>query len=175
MQPHRRQPTRLSRPWESPGKNTGVGCRFLLQCVKVKRESEVTQSCPTLSDPMDCSPPGSPVPGILQARTLEWAAIAFSEDTTYATSISHYIFLQMTTSKKNMYLTVIHTINWAPLVAQTENNPLAMQETRIPSLGRKIPWRRKWQPGPVLSPGESRQRSLTGSCSGGHRELDTTE
>ena len=76
--PHRRQPTRLPRPWDSPGKNTGVGCHFLLQCMKVKSESEVTQSCPTLSDPMDCSPPGSSAHGIFQARVLEWAAIAFS-------------------------------------------------------------------------------------------------
>ena len=78
MWPHRRQPTRLPCPWDSPGKNTGVGCHFLLQCVKVKSESEVTQSCPTLSDPMDYSLPGSSVRGILQARTLEWVAISFS-------------------------------------------------------------------------------------------------
>ena len=70
--PHRRQPTRLPRPWDSPGKNTGVGCHFLLQCMKVKSESEVAQSCPTLSDPMDCSPPGSSIHGIFQARVLEW-------------------------------------------------------------------------------------------------------
>jgi len=81
VQPHRRQPTRLPRPWDSPGKNTGVGCHFLFQCMKVKSESEVTQSCPTLSDPMDCSPPGSSVHGIFQARVLEWGAIAFSEET----------------------------------------------------------------------------------------------
>ena len=55
----RRQPTRLPHPWDSPGKNTGVGCHFLLQCMKVKTESEVAQSCPTLSDLMDCSLPGS--------------------------------------------------------------------------------------------------------------------
>ena len=78
MQPHRRQPTRLLCPWDSPGKNTGVGCHFLLQCMKVKRESEVTQSCPTLSDPMDCSLPGPSVHGIFQARVLKWGAIAFS-------------------------------------------------------------------------------------------------
>ena len=66
-------------PWDSPGKNTGVGCHFLLQCMKVKSESEVTQSCPTLSSPMDCSLPGSSVHGILQARVLEWGAIAFSD------------------------------------------------------------------------------------------------
>ena len=66
------------RPRDSPGKNTGVGCRFLLQCMKVKSESEVTQSCPTLSDPMDCRLPGSSVHGIFQARVLEWVAVAFS-------------------------------------------------------------------------------------------------
>ena len=69
---------RLPRPWDSPGKNTGVSCHFLLQCRKVKSESEVAQSCPTLSDPMDCSLPGSSVHGIFQARVLEWGAIAFS-------------------------------------------------------------------------------------------------
>ena len=78
--PHRRQPTRLPRPWESPGKNTGVGCHFLLQCMEVKSESEVAQSCPTLSNPMDCSLPGSSIHGIFQARVLEWGAIAFSMD-----------------------------------------------------------------------------------------------
>ena len=69
----------LPRPWDSPGKNTGVGCHFLLQCVKVKSEGEVAQSCPTLRDPMHCSPPGSSVHGIFQARVLEWGAIAFSD------------------------------------------------------------------------------------------------
>ena len=78
VRPHRRQPTRLPRPWDSPGKNTGVGCHFLLQCTKVKDESEVAQSCLTLSDLVDCSPPGSSVHGIFQARVLEWGAIAFS-------------------------------------------------------------------------------------------------
>ena len=78
QRPHGLQPTRLHHPWDSPGKNTGVGCHFLLQCMKVKSESEVAQSCPTLRDPMDCSFPGSPVPGILQARTVEWVAISFS-------------------------------------------------------------------------------------------------
>ena len=75
VQPHRRQPTRLPHPWDSPGKNTGVGCHFLLQCMKVKSESEVVQSCLTLSDPMDCSLPGSSVHGVYQARVLEWVAI----------------------------------------------------------------------------------------------------
>ena len=74
VRPHSRQPTRLPRPWDSPGKNTGVGCRFLLQCMKVKSESEVAQSCPTLSDPMDCSLPGSSIHGIFQARVY-WSII----------------------------------------------------------------------------------------------------
>ena len=78
MLPHRRQPTRLPRPWDSPGKDTGVGCHFLLQCMKGKSESEVAQSRLTSSDPMDCSLPGSSVHGIFQARVLEWGAIAFS-------------------------------------------------------------------------------------------------
>ena len=77
VRPHRQQPTRLPSPWDSPGKNTGVDCHFLLQCMKVKSESEVAQSCPTLSNPMDCSLPGSSVQGIFQARVLEWVAIAF--------------------------------------------------------------------------------------------------
>ena len=79
VRPHRQQPTRLPCPWDSPGKNTGVGCHFLLQCMKVKSESEVVQSCPTLSDPMDCSLSGSSIHGIFQARVLEWVAIAFSD------------------------------------------------------------------------------------------------
>ena len=69
------QPTRLPRPWDSPGKNTGVGCHFLLQCMKVK-----VKSCLTLSNPMDCSLPGFSVHGIFQVRVLEWGAIAFSEE-----------------------------------------------------------------------------------------------
>ena len=78
VRPHRWQPTRLPCPWDSPGKNTGVDCHFLLQCMKVKSESEVAQSCPTLCDPMDCSLPCSSIHGIFQARVLEWVAIFFS-------------------------------------------------------------------------------------------------
>ena len=83
VRPHRRQPTRLPRPWDSQGKNTGVGCHFLLQCMKVKNESEVAQSCPTLSDAMDCSPPGSSIHGIFQARVLEWGATLPSQSLLY--------------------------------------------------------------------------------------------
>src|SRR5574342_376140 len=89
VQSHRGQPTRLPHPWDSPGKNTGVGCHFLLQCMKVKSVSEVVQSCLTLSDPMDCSLPGSSVHGIFQARVLKWVAIAFS--------IQVYTYVQLCT------------------------------------------------------------------------------
>ena len=80
VRPHRWQPTRLPCPWDSPGKNTGLGCYLLLQCTKAKSESEVTQLYLTLSDPMDCSPLGSSVHGIFQARILKWFAISFSRD-----------------------------------------------------------------------------------------------
>ena len=95
VQPHRRQPTRLPHPWDSSGKNTGVGCHFLLQCMKVKSESEVAQSCPTLSDPMDSSLPGSSIYGIFQARVLEWVAIAFSESIFGTTSNLHTFWSQV--------------------------------------------------------------------------------
>ena len=85
VRPQRRQPIRLPRPWDSPGNNTGVGCHFLLQCMKVKSESEVAQLCPTPSDPMDCSPPGPSVHGIFQARVLQWVAIAFSDNALWVT------------------------------------------------------------------------------------------
>ena len=75
LRPQRRQPTRLPRPWDSPGKNAGVGCHFLLQFMEVKSESEIAQSCLSLSDPMDCSLLGSSIHGIFQARVLEWGAI----------------------------------------------------------------------------------------------------
>ena len=71
VRPHRRQPTRLPRPRDSPGKNTRVGCYFLLQCMRVKSENEVAQLCPTFRNPMDCSLPGSSVHGIFQARVLK--------------------------------------------------------------------------------------------------------
>ena len=101
VRPHRRQLTRLPCPWDSPGKNTGAGCHFLLQCMKVKSESEVTQSCPTLHNPMDCSLPGSSVHGIFQARVLERGAIAFSVQRPYLTSVSKsFHILVFSTSSK---------------------------------------------------------------------------
>ena len=93
VRPHRQQPTRLPRPWDSPGKNTGVGCHFLLQCMKVESDSEVAQSCLTLSDPMDCNLPGSSIHGIFRATVLEWGAIALIPlDDAYSIKIlSHYV------------------------------------------------------------------------------------
>ena len=95
--PHRLQPTRLPRPWDSPGKNTGVGCHFLLQCMKVKSESEVAQSYLTLRDPMDCSLPGSSAHGIFQTRVLEWVAIAFSDNL----SLAHTIYFLKSSLRLN--------------------------------------------------------------------------
>src|SRR5574342_541778 len=92
VRPHRRQPTRLPRPWDSPGKNTGVGCHFLLQCLKVNSASEVTQSCLTLSDPLDCSLPGSSIHGIFQARVLESGAIAFSLESIITINLNNTCF-----------------------------------------------------------------------------------
>ena len=79
VRPQTQQPTKLRRPWDSPGKNTGVGCHFLPQCMKVKSESEVAQLCPTLCNLMDCSLPGSTIHGIFQARVMEWGTLAFFE------------------------------------------------------------------------------------------------
>ena len=97
VRPHRWQPTRLPGPWDSPGKNAGVGCHFLLQCTKVKSESEGAQLRPTLRNPMDCSLPGSSTHGIFQARVLEWGAIAVIleppkiKSATVSPSISHEV------------------------------------------------------------------------------------
>ena len=98
VRPHRRQPTRLPRPWDSPGKNTGVGCHFLFQCMKVKSESEVIQSRPTLKDPMDCSLPGSSIHGIFQASVLEWGAIAFNTALMYSFSYLEPVCCSMSSS-----------------------------------------------------------------------------
>ena len=95
VRPHRRQPTRLLCPWDSLGKNTGVGCHFLLQCMKVKSENEVSQSSPTLSDTKDCSLPGSSIHGIFQARVLEWGAIAFSDIKNIYIYINRYTYMYL--------------------------------------------------------------------------------
>ena len=115
----RRQPTRLPRPWDSPDKNTGVGCHFLLQCMKVKSESEVAQSCLTLHNPMDCSLPGSSVHGIFQARVLEWGAIL----------IFPFIFWVKENVYSNCTLTCYQSklqnwIVWIPTLSQCPNKLL---------------------------------------------------
>ena len=116
VRPHRRQPTRLPNPWDSPGKNTGVGCHFLLQCMKVKSESEVAQSCQTLWDPMDCSPWGSSIHGIFQARVLEWVAIAFSENISIEWQIVFMCFLIYSISV-NIYCSCLffESLQWTSL------------------------------------------------------------
>ena len=104
MRPHRQQPTRLLCPWDSPGKNTGVGCHFLLQCRKMKRESEVAQSCPTLSEPMDCSLSGSSIHGIFQAGVLEWGAIAFSVSITNSQSLPKLVSIESVMPSNHLIL-----------------------------------------------------------------------
>ena len=131
--PHRRQPTRLPRPWDSPGKNTGVGCHFLFPCMKVKSKSEVAQPCPTPCDPMDCSLPGSSVHGIFQARVLEWGAIAFSEYEVYSSEYflysmryeSNFIFfkeqqtlLSEKQTNKQTHYHVAFILNSSPFIQQ---------------------------------------------------------
>ena len=153
VQPHRRQPNRLLCPWDSPGKNTGVGCHFLLQCLKVKSESEVAQSCLTLSIPMDCSLPGSSIHGIFQARVLEWGAIAFS--------ISYTKYME-TCGKADLFFCFKALNNWKLLTSNFSNN-----DQMILFFLAFCCWsrRRQWHPTPVLLPGKSHGwRSLVG-CS----------
>ena len=134
VQPHRQQRTRLCCPWDSPGKNTGVGCHFLLQCMKVKSEMEVAQSCLTLRDPMDCSPPGSSVHGIFQARVLEWGAIKSSLE---YLKILNRIFI---------YTVLIHI-------------PEKAMAPHSDTLAWKIPWTA--EPGRLLSMGSQSQTRLS--------------
>ena len=109
MWPHRWQPTRLPRPWDSPGKNTGVGCHFLLQCMKGKSEREVAQLCLTLRNPMDCSLPGSSVHGIFQARVLEWGArtidrmTEMKKNTSIGKDVERLALLHINTSSEELF------------------------------------------------------------------------
>ena len=117
VRPHRRQPTRLRGPWDPPGKNTGVGCHFLLQCMKVKSESGVAQSCQILSDPMDCSLPGSSVHGSFQARVLEWGAIAFSKEVSTDLFSSSLIFsLAMLSLQMSHWRHVLFLLIWLSIL-----------------------------------------------------------
>ena len=159
MRPHRQQPTRLPRPWDSPSKNTGVGCHFLLQCMKVKSESEVAHSCPTCSNPMDYQP----------TRLLHpWDCPGKS------TGVGYHFLLQgiFPTQGSNPGL---------PLCRQTllPSEPPGKSkagECRLNSWVKKIPCRRKWQPTPVFLLGESQGRgSLVGCRLWGRTESDTTE
>ena len=160
--PHRRQPTRLPRPWDSPGKNTGVGCHFLLQCMKVKSESEVTQSCLTLCDPTDHSLPGSSIHGIFQARVLEWGAIAFSK-ISFRMNCLDPLAVQGILKSHLQHHSSKASILW----------PSAFF---IIQLSHLYVTRRQWQPTPVLLPGESHGwRSLVGCGPWGREESDTTE
>ena len=138
MRPHGRQPIRLPRPWDSPGKNTGVGCHFVLQCMKAKSESQVAQSCPTPNDPMDCSPPGSSVHGSFQARVLEWGAIAFSVSCAQVFINQWTISCQSPLSSKEYW-------RWQPIPSSGDlPNPgikprsLALQADSLPS---EPPWK----------------------------------
>ena len=135
VRPHRRQPTRLPCQWDSPGKNTGVGCHFLLQCMKVKSESEVAQSCLTLSDPMDCSLPGSSVHGIFQARVLEWVANAGDPNSIPGSGSS--------TGEGISYLL---QYSWASLVAQLVKNPPVTRESWVRSRGWEDPLEKEMAP-----------------------------
>ena len=80
VRPHRQQPTRLLRPWDSPGKNTGVGCHFLLQCMKVKMKVKLLSHVRLFETPRTAAYQAPPSMGFFQARVLGWVAIAFSED-----------------------------------------------------------------------------------------------
>ena len=118
VRPHRRQPTRLPSPWDSPGKNPGVSCHFLLQCMKVKSESEVAQSCPTLSDPIDCSLPGSSLQKIFQARVLKWGDIAFSDSN--CSMINYIMMCLLTLFQPLIIFCISNEVVWALTVILRE-------------------------------------------------------
>ena len=142
VRPYGWQPTRFPCPRDSPGKNTGVGCHFLFQCTKVKSESEVAQLCPTPSDPMDCSLPGSSIHGIFQARVLEWGAITFSTtflDHSNEPSLNHRFLLSYQQVHPKFVLCEFHVVflRWQLIlfqvggVAQWESNWLGRRETMV--------------------------------------------
>ena len=158
MRPHRPQPTRLPLPWDSQGKNTGVGCRFPLQCMKVKSENEVAQSCPILSDPTDWSLQAPPSMGF--SRQEYWSGVPLPS--------------------------LIPKSDWLYSLQLKMEKPGRLQSMRSLSVGHDwatslwlftfVHWRRKWQPTPVFLPGESQGRgSLVGYRLWGHTELDMTD
>ena len=137
VRPHRRQPTRLLYPWDFPGKNTGVGCHFLLQCMKVKSESEVAQSCPTLRDLMDCSLPGSSIHGIFQAGVLEWGAIAFSITKFLDFAIFPAVYSSHSQRKEQRKAMPKNAQTTTLLVGYTPEKAMAPHSS---TLAWKIPW-----------------------------------
>ena len=137
--PHRRQPTRLPRPWDSPGKNPGVGCHLLLQCMKVESQSEVAQSCPTLSDPMDCSPPGSSIHGIFQARVLEWGAIAFSKLSSRQTQKMYLPLSNINSKSISLYHNTLFRL-WRQLSNTHWGSTLSLTEADMILFFREIKW-----------------------------------
>ena len=151
----------------SPGKNSGVGCHFLLQCVKVKSESEVAQSCLTLLDPMDCSPPGSSVGRSFQARVLEWGAI------------DNAICRNMEKAMAPHSSTLAWKIPWTEEPGRLQSmGSLGVGHNWATSLSlfTFMHWRGKWQPTPVFLPGESQgQGSLVDCGLWGCTESGTTE
>ena len=170
VRPHRRQPTRLPRPWDSPGKNTGVGCHVLLQCMEVKSESAVAQSCLTLRDPIDGSPPGSPFPGILQARTLEWLPLPSP----------NLLITWKYPARPSKSLGALNSpyLGLSLVLGGASGKEPACQCRRrkkqeFDPWVRKIPWRRAWQP---FLPAESHgQGNLAGSSPLDCRKPDRTE
>ena len=127
VRPHRWQPTRLPHPWGSPGKNTGVGCHFLLQSMKVKSQNEVSQSRPTPRDPMDYSPPGSSIHGLFQARVLEWGAIAFSINQHNLYQIFHPIHRLQAMFSSDISLLMVPSFNRIPVYSLKQSSPLHLR------------------------------------------------
>ena len=168
-QPHRRQSTRLPCPWDSPGKNTGVGCHFLLQCMKVKSESEVAQLCPTLSDPMDCSLPGSSIHGTFQARVLEWGAIAFSGGIVRDNEINslHPISDDLITGL--LFQGILGEVLHAELVPSCSHTPVTSSLPHMPALSFPVLLGKcwlQWIPEPYPASRAQNATSLASSAAG---------
>ena len=163
----------------SPGKNTGVGCHFLLQCMKVKSQSEVAQSCLTLSDLMDCSPPGSSVHGIFQARVLEWVAIAFSNILLRRCVFCCFqteFYRTLTTCCSDTKSASTYCLKLFLLNVNFGTTAKAPDWSLLAIHSKVINGRRQWQPTPVLLPRESHGwRSLVGFSPWGREESDTTK
>ena len=177
----RLQPTSLPHPWDSPGKNSGVGCHFLLQCLKVKSESEVAQSCPTLRDPMDYSLPGSSVHGIFQARVLEWGAITFSERLLPQNKIKFY-FAKIVWRNPIISIDAEKVLTTCNILSKgfpgglEIKKPALIQETWVRSLGQEDPLEKEMQLTPVFCLGNPVVREAwLATVHGVTKETDITE